>query len=74
LQYVQNASPKPCMQLTTRLEERQLSVAEQGYEGVSYVPTLQQGTPADDLGKAACLNRALRRLYPNDETPISGNW
>ena len=40
---------------------------------MSYIPTLQQGTPADDLGKAACLNRALRRLYPNDETPISGN-
>ena len=55
-----------------RSEERQLSIVEQGYKGVSYIPTLQQGPPADDLGKAACLNRALRRLYPNDDTPISG--
>ncbi len=45
---------------------------EQGYEGVAYIPTLEQGRPVDDLGKAACLNRALRRLYPNDAAPISG--
>lgn len=55
-----------------RSEEGQLSVTEQGYEGMSYIATLQPGTPANDLGKAACLNRALQRLYPNDETPISG--
>ena len=66
------SSLQSCSIVFNRSEERQLSVAEQGYEGVSYIPTLQPGTPADDLGKAACLNRALRRLYPNDETPISG--
>lgn len=55
-----------------RSEERQASVAEQGYEGMSYIPTLQQGMLADDLGKGACLNRALRRLYPNDGAAISG--
>ena len=45
---------------------------EQGYEGVSYIPTIEGGRPVDDLGRAASLNRALRRLYPSNGAAIAG--
>lgn len=55
-----------------RQQDRAESIAEQGYTDVTYVATAEEGRPLDDLGPAACLNRALGRLYPRNDVLVPG--